>query len=507
MAMSLMGIDVGTTGCKAVIFDESGRQLAAAYREYPLLSPHPGWCEIDSRRVLDLTREAVREACTKTNDPVKALAVSSQGEAITPIDSEGNILANSIVSSCPRTADLVPVWEERFGKKYLFEKTGIPVASCFTPLRLEWIKENDPESFERAHKFLFFEDLVFWGMGLEPTSDSSEVSRSMCLDLRTGEYLTEIFDSIGVDIDRLPKVLPSGSVVGKISEKAGKEWGLPVGTVAVTGGHDQPAAALGVGVIEEGQACYGIGTVECVTSVFDKPLLSDRMLEYNLCCYHHTYPGRFVSLAYNFTGGSLFRWYRDVFAQAECEQAAKAGKDVYELLTAQVPDDPTRLFVLPHFTSTGTPYFDNHSTGAILGLSLHTTRGEVIRAILEGITYEIRMCVDLYAEIGHPIQEFRCSGGGSKSKQWMQIKADIMNAEILVPEVSEAGCLGMAMLAGAAIGVYNSLEEAVATTVKVTRSFSPNPKHVAVYEENMAVYRDLYPTIKDLAHRITALRS
>jgi len=504
--MSLMGIDVGTTGCKAVIFNTEGKQLASAYREYPLLSPKPGWCEIDSKQVLALTKEAVREACSKTDDPVKALAVSSQGEAITPVDAAGNILANSIVSSCPRTADLVPVWEKRFGKKRIFETTGTPVASCFTPLRLEWIKNNDPGAFERADKFLFFEDLVFWGLGLEPATDTSLASRSMCLDLKKGTYWTEIFDSIGLSTDKMPRVLPSGSVVGEIGDQASQEWGLPKGTVAVTGGHDQPAAALGCGVIQEGQACYGIGTVECVTSVFAEPLLSDRMLEYNLCCYNHTYPGRFVSLVYNFTGGSLFRWYRDVFGWAETRDAERTGRDVYDLLTEQMSDQPTRIFTLPHFTSTGTPYFDNHSTGAILGLSLDTSRGEVIRAVLEGITYEIAMCVDLYKEIGHPVEEFRCSGGGAKSDRWMQIKADILNAEIKVPEVSEAGCLGMAMLAGAAIGVYKNIEEAVRSTVKVNRSFSPDSKRAEIYRENLSVYRDLYPTIKNLAHRITALR-
>jgi len=504
--MSLMGIDVGTTGCKAVVFDEEGRQLAAAYREYPLLSPRPGWCEIDSKQVLELTRECVREACSQTDDPVKALAVSSQGEAVTPVGAGGEILSNSIVSSCPRTADLVPVWEKRFGKKELFRKTGIPVASCFTPLRLEWIRDNDRETFDRAEKFLFFEDLVIWALGLEPTTDSSEACRSMSTDIRTGQYAKDLFDSIGLDTAKLPRIEPSGTPIGKIPSAKAEEWGLPPGTVAVTGGHDQPTAALGVGVIEEGQACYGIGTVECVTSVFNEPLLSDRMLEYNLCCYNHTYPDRYVSLVYNFTGGSLFRWYRDVFGRAETRDAERTGRDVYDLLTAQIPPTPTRIFVLPQFTSTGTPYFDNHSTGALVGLSLDTTRGEIIRAVLEGITYEIAMCVDLYAEIGHPVKEFRCSGGGAKSEAWMQIKADILNAEIKVPAVSEAGCLGMAMLAGTAVGVYADLEEAVKTTVRITRSFSPTPKHAALYKENLAVYRDLYPTIKDLAHRISALR-
>jgi xylulokinase len=503
--MSLLGIDVGTTGCKAVIFSEEGKQLAAAYREYPLISPKTGWLELDSRVVLDSVQAAVREACSKTTDPVKALAVSSQGEAVTPVMRDGRILGHSIVSSCPRTASLVPVWENRFGKEYLYEKTGAPPASCFTPLRLEWIKEHEPEVWQSADKFLFFEDLVYWGLGLEPTTDLSEVSRSMCWNIETGEYWREIFDSIGFDVERFPKVQPSGTPIGQVPDSVAAAWGLPKGVVAVTGGHDQPAAALGCGVISPGQGCYGIGTVECVTCAFDEPLINDRMLEYNICCYHHTFPGRFVSLVYNWTGGCLFRWYRDTFGGASIEEAKRTGVDVYDLLTSKMPTDPTRLFVLPHFTSSGTPYFDNHSAGAFLGLTLSTTEGEVIRAVLEGITYELAMCVDLIAQLGHPVREFRCSGGGAKSAPWLQIKADIFNAEMTVPEVSEAGCLGVALLAGTAIGVYRNLAEAVDTTVKVSRSVQPDPKRAEIYRENLAIYREVYPTLRDLNHRITAL--
>ncbi|MCA9449903.1 MAG: hypothetical protein KC931_22470, partial [Candidatus Omnitrophica bacterium] len=437
--MSLMGIDVGTTGCKAVVFDNNGKQLATAYREYPLYSPKTGWFELDPKQVLEDVKTSVREAAAKTNDPVQALAVSSQGEAIVPVGKGGEILSHSIVSSCPRTADLVQVWEERFGRRQIFERTGIPVASCYTPLRLEWIKNNDPDTYRRIERVLFFEDLIAWALGLEPMVDLSLASRSMCLELETRSYWKEAFESIDFDPAKLSKPEPSGTLIGKIGDKAALEWGLPKGTAVVTGGHDQPAAALGVGAIEEGVACYGLGTVECVTSVFDQALLSEEMLQHNLCCYHHTFPGKFVSLAYNFTGGCLFKWYRDTFGEGAVVEAERSGVDVYDILSAKVPTDPTRLFVLPHFTSTGTPDFDNHSRGAIVGLSLGTTEGEVIKAILEGVTYEIRMCSDTFKEVGHPVKEYRCSGGGAKSETWMQIKADIMNAEMTVPEVSEAG--------------------------------------------------------------------
>ncbi|MCA9415790.1 MAG: hypothetical protein KC917_05950 [Candidatus Omnitrophica bacterium] len=500
--MSLMGVDVGTTGCKAVVFDESGKQLAVAYREYPLLSPKPGWFELDPQRVLEDVKASVKEAAGKTDDPVQALAVSSQGEAIVPVGKNREFLANSIVSSCPRTADLVKVWEDRFGRGEIFERTGIPVASCYTPLRLEWIKENEPEVFKQIERVLFFEDLVCWDLGLEPAVDLSLASRSMCLDLSTQSYWKEAFDSIDFDPAKLSKPEPSGTLIGNIGEKAAKEWGLPAGVAVVTGGHDQPAAALGVGAIEEGVACYGLGTVECVTSVFDQPLLSDEMLERNLCCYHHTFPGKFVSLAYNFTGGCLFKWYRDTFGEGAVVEAERTGGDVYDILSAKVPSEPTRLFALPHFTSTGTPYFDNHSRGAIVGLTLGTTEGEVIKSILEGVTYEIRMCSDTFKEVGHPVKEYRCSGGGAKSETWMQIKADIMNAEMTVPEVSEAGCLGMALLAGSAVGVYRNVKEAVETTVKVTKRYEPDAHRAAIYNENMEVYKDLYPALQSINHRI-----
>ena len=503
--MSLMGIDVGTTGCKAVVFDESGKQLAVAYREYPLLSPQPGWFELDPRQVLDDVKASVKEAAARTDDPVRALAVSSQGEAIVPVGRDGEILTNSIVSSCPRTADLVKVWEERFGRKQIFERTGVPVASCFTPLRLEWIKENEPEVFLRIERVLFFEDLVCWELGLEPAVDLSMASRSMCFDLRTEDYWKEAFDSFGFDPGKLSTPKPSGTLIGEIGERAAQDWGLAVGTAVVTGGHDQPAAALGVGAIEEGVACYGLGTVECVTTVFDRPQLSEEMLERNLCCYHHTFPDKFVSLAYNFTGGCLFKWYRDTFGEGAVVEAESSGVDVYDILSKRVPTDPTRLFVLPHFTSTGTPHFDNHSRGAIVGITLGTTEGEVIKSILEGVTYEIRTCSDTFKEVGHPVREYRCSGGGAKSETWMQIKADIMNAEMTVPEVSEAGCLGMALLAGSAVGIYKDIKDAVEATVKVTKSYEPDAERAAIYNENMEIYRDLYPSLKSLNHRIADL--
>ncbi|MDI6783146.1 MAG: FGGY-family carbohydrate kinase, partial [bacterium] len=203
-----------------------------------------------------------------------------------------------------------------------------------------------------------------------------------------------------------------------------------------------------------------------------------------------------------FTGGSLLRWYRDQFGEKEIDIAEKTKNDVYDLLIQKIPKRPSSVFVLPHFTTTGTPYFDHHSRGAILGLALATTKPEVTRAILEGISYEIRLNIELLAQSGIPVHEIRAIGGGAKSAAWLQIKSDLFGRKILSLTVSEAASLGVAMLAGWAVGEYKSLEEAVKQTVKIKKTFQPNLKNKRIYDQKFEIYRQIYALLKDLNHQI-----
>lgn len=501
--MSLLGIDVGTTGCKAVAFDEDGRLLASAYREYPLHFPKPGWIELDSNRVMASCRDVIREAGAKTRkDPVKALAIAAQGEAVTPVGKNGTYLDHGVVTFDSRTAPLVPWWEKRLTRRRIFEISGMPLHGMYTGSKILWWRQNRADVFSKAAKFLCYEDLLFHAMGLPPAIDSSLAARTMLYDMAKGDWSRELLNLVGIGPDRLAGVYPSGSVIGELGEKAARAFGLPKGTVAVTGGHDQPCGALGAGVVEPNVGMYATGTVECITPALGKRLIHPALLANNIACYPHVVPGLYVALTFNFTGGSLLKWYRDTFAGAEQGLAKKKGKDIYDLILAECPKEPTSIFILPHFTSTGTPHFDTRSKGVIAGLQLSTTRGEIVRAVLEGVTYEMALNADVLRECGTPIASFRAIGGGAKSAFWMQLKADLLGRPVQAMRVSEAVCLGAAILAGSAIGTYDSARKTSLRLSKVERTYSPDAKRSKIYRERFALYKDLYPTMKGLLHRM-----
>jgi len=375
--MSLLGIDIGTTGCKAIVFREDGELLAGAYREYPLQHPQTGWMELDPRQVWDSTREAIREAVVAAGegDPVQALATSVQGEAVTTIAADGEILANSPVTFDERTLPYRDWWAEQMDRTRLFQITGMPLHAMYTLNKIMWWRREQPEIYERTWKFLNYGDFALQRLGLPPTIDYTMAGRSMAFDLRANEWSAEILALAKVDVKKLPAVAPSGTAVGVVPAEVAAELGLPNGVIGVTGGHDQPCGALGGGIAEPGIAIDSTGTVECITPVFDAPVLTPPMLEGNFCCYHHVTPGLYATLAFNFTGGSLLRWYRDHFAALEKEEAEVAGMDVYDILLGKAAGGPSPVMALPHFTVTGTPWFDTASRGAFVGLTLGASLG------------------------------------------------------------------------------------------------------------------------------------
>lgn len=501
--MSLLGIDVGTTGCKAVVFDDAGKILSSAYREYPLHFPETGWIELDSNRVMKSVRDVIREAAARAKkDPVRALAVASQGEAVTPVAADGSFLHHGVVTFDTRTAGLVEWWEKKLPRQRIFEISGMPLHGMYSASKILWWAQNRPEVFAKAAKFLCYQDLLIHQLGLDPAIDLSLAARTMLLDIDKGAWSDELCGIAGIDPSRLAKPLPAGSVIGEIPARVAKSFGLPAGVVAVTGGHDQPCGALGAGVVEDGVGTYATGTVECITPAFKDRVVDPRLLQNNIACYPHVVPGLFVALTFNFTGGSLLKWYRDTFAVAEKEKAKKAKKDVYDLILSEIPKDPTSLYILPHFTATGTPHFDTDSKGVIAGLRLSTTRGEIVKAVLEGVTYEMALNASVLGECGAEIASFRAIGGGAKSPVWMQLKADLLGKPVHAMRVSEAVCLGAAILAGTATGRYTSARDAALKLSRVERTYRPDSRKSAVYADRFARYRELYPAMKNWLHSI-----
>jgi len=502
--MSLLGLDIGTTGCKAIAFSNDGNIIAHSYREYGVIYPQPGWAELDPNKVWGCVKEVISEVAHKSqNDPIKALAVTSLGETFTPISKDGQVLSNSMTYVDSRGTEQTEWWNRNFGKERVFQITGQPSHPGYTLPKLMWLRDNHPEIFKKAYKFLLYEDFAIFKLALRPVIDYSLAGRTMAFDVREKKWSEEMFSKAGIDPGMMAEPRPSGEVVGVIPEHIAGELGLPKGIKVVTGGHDQPVNALGGGVVSEGLAVDGMGSTECVTVAFNEPHINQKMLEGNFPVYSHVKRDMYVSLAFSYTGGNLLRWYRDNFARDMVEEARKTGVDVYDLILKDIPENPTDVYILPHFVGSGTPYFDPDSKGVIAGLTLGTTREQFVKALIEGVTYELRFNLEMLEKAaGVKIDRLRAVGGGAKSPKWLQIKADITGKEVVSLKVTECGCLGAAILAGVGSGEYKSVDEAVKVLISEADFFQPDPVMHKQYTERFGIYSELYPVLKEVIHKM-----
>jgi xylulokinase len=493
--LSYLGLDIGTGGCKAVVFDAGGRELASAYREYPVLHPLPDYAEINPDEVINKCFEVIADVNAKISDPVVSMSVSSQGEAFTPLSKEGMTLGNAMVSSDSRARDIAVSWSNGFGTGKIYKITGHTPHPLFTLFKILWIKENQPDIWDKADKFLCFEDLFHYRVGLEPKISWSLAGRTMLFDVLKHEWSEEILEKTGLTAGKLAIPAFPGEITGIISTDHGHKLGFTNPVTVVAGGHDQTCAALGAGVVEPGMCMYATGSVECFCPILENPSFSDELQKNNLCCYDYTIKGRYTSVAYSLTGGNILRWFRDEFGQSEKKEAERTGLNSYSLILDSMPAAPTDLLVLPYFSATGTPYFDTLAKGAIIGLQLTTTKGEIIKALLEGVAMEMKLNLQLMEKSGMRIDTFVATGGGTRNKSWTQLKADILNKRILVRNVSEAGCYGAAMLACSAI-INVPVEQLLEHNNTENEVFTPNREKVLIYNSKYEAYMKLYPAIK-----------
>jgi len=455
---------------------------------------------LDAHQVTEAIKAVIREVAAETKSgPIRALSVSSQGEAAVPLSSDGEILYNRPISFDTRTTEIAEWWRTQLSLEEIFEITGMPLHPMHTISKMMWMREHEPDMFVRVWKFLCYEEYVFYLLGVPPITDYSLAARQMAFDVREKRWSGRMLEIAGLEERLFPDVAPSGTALGTVSDRAAEKLGLPKGVVAVTGGHDQLCNALGSGVIEKGMAAYGVGTVECITPTFERcPEDIEGMLRNNFTCYPHVVPGLQVTLAFNFTGGCLLKWYRDTFGEMEKREAERRGVDPYEIILSDVPESPARVMILPHFTMTGTPYFDTHAKGVLLGLTLESTKADIVKAILEGVTFEMKLNVELLEQAGISIRSMRITGGGAKSSTWVQLKADVMGKPIASLHVSEGTSAGTAILAGLAIGEFSSVEEAVAQWVKVKEVFEPDREKHALYQERFEIYKEIYPAVREI---------
>ena len=398
--MSLLGIDAGTTGCKAVVFSLRGEALASAYREYDINRPQPGWDELDAGEVWGKVKSAIADVVSQTaHDPVQALAVSSLGEAMVPVTLDRTILGPSILLSDARGAEYLPDLQRSLPAQRLYEINGNTLGNQYSLTKLIWTKRQRPDLYHKADKFLLWSSFIAFMLGADAVVDYSLANRTLLFDINRLTWSPELLAWAGLDEDKLPGPVPSGTVVGSVARHVAAELGLPPGVAIVSGAHDQCANAVGCGVIREGSAVFGMGTFLCITPVFTQRrdlALAGRGLNTE----HHALPGQYVCFIYN-QGGSLVKWFRNTFAASEHQQARAGGQDVYPRLFAELPQSPSSVVVLPHFSSTGPPEFISDASGVIAGLHLDTTRGDILKGILEGTTFYLKQCVDAFAADRH----------------------------------------------------------------------------------------------------------
>lgn len=513
--MYLLGLDVGTTGCKAVIFTPSGELVSDAYGEYRLYHRRPEWSELNPEEVWKAVMSTIRSSVQKAKlnpGQIAALSTSVLGEAFFPIDRNGRPLYWSMTTFDARAEEQTRWWEENFGAYEMYSITGQPLTSSmpiYTLPKIQWLRENEPGLYKKTWMFLCWEDYINLKLCGEPVMDFSVATRTMMFDIRKKVWSSDILEEAQIDESLLSDVQLSGTVVGEVSREAAEEVGLSEGTLVVTGGHDQPCGALGAGITETGSAMDATGTVECIAVVQKELTLTETMRMQGFAVHCYVVDGKYFMLGFNPSGGVILRWFRDNFAEKDVENARKRGIDVYDLLTGEASKAPlgsVELFLLPYFEGSGTPTFNRKARGVLVGLTLAHSKREVVRAILEGLTYELRKNVEAIEEHGTDITELRAIGGGAKSEFWLQLKADITERKVVVPNVTESAAMGAAILASVGAKIHSSAEEAVNCVYSVRDTFMPMVEKSRTYDKYYRLYTKLYSAFEKTFEEIEKIR-
>ncbi|MBN2355189.1 hypothetical protein JXO59_03700, partial [candidate division KSB1 bacterium] len=422
--MSLLGLDIGTSGCKGAVYSADGNILATSYREYATLHPQPGWAELDSREVWSCVQSVITDIALKTqHDPITALSMSTMGEAMTPVSKDRKILGNSILHTDIRGEQYIERLKQAISQAEFYRINPNILGPNYSLPKLKWLQEHQPEMYRQADKFLLWGDFVAFMLGCEPLTSYSHANRTLLFDIHTETWSDQILTLMEIEPHRLPTPVASGTISGTIADNIAEQLHLPRQVKVVVGGHDQCCNSLGSGIYQAGKAVCGIGTVECIAPTYDHIPEPGPMLHAGLNVEHHVLPNLYVSFIYN-QAGALIRWFRDTFAAAD-KRLLGSEQDVYDLLTREMPTEPTMLLTLPYFEPTGTPHFITDAAGVILGLKTSTTRGEILKSLMECETlYFVESMLTLQA-MGIDTSEFIATGGGAKSDAWLHIKADI----------------------------------------------------------------------------------
>ena len=501
--MSLLGIDVGTSAVKVAAFQtDDSAPLAIATVSYQAMFPAPGRVELDPDLVWAAFLEATLAVASNPavrRDPVRALAFSASCDEVIAINATGAPLGPCIMASDSRGGDEIDVIGAILPELESYRRTGLPLAAIHPLARILWYRRHEPEIAAKAARWLGWVEFLLMRLGLPVVTDETTAGRWLAYDLPERRWWPEALAAAGLDERVLPHVVPPSSVISDLGSAASR-LGLEPGVVVAAGAFDQICAAIGAGLSEPGDVLVGSGSWENAVVVLDGPL-GDAARDRGITWGRYV-ADRYAGLIMNPAGGSVLRWFLEQFGRDMIRAGLRSGADPYAALLRSLPREPAHALFLPHLQGSLAPWRDPGSKGALVGLTLATKREELLRAVLEGITMELRLNLEPLPggpSLGAPI---RNTGGGARSPEWVRLKADVLGRPIATVTVSEPGCLGAAILAGVAEGTYSSVSTAQRRLCRLDRVVEPDPAARAHYDARFALYRTFYPTVRALTEAL-----
>jgi len=492
----LLGIDLGTTLIKAIVFNEEGEQVASSSQEVSVEYPKPGWAEQDPEALWDITCKVVRECLMRNRiDPANILGISLTGQMHGSflIDRDGKpARKRAIIWLDTRSQEILEEYYRTGLADRIYDISGWRLITSMQVMHLSWLLRNEPETIKRARRLMACKDYIRYKLTGEPYMDLTDASVTGLMDISKGEWSSELVSELGIPAEILPEIKKSWEYAGEVTEEAARRTGLKPGTPVAAGAGDICSTALGAGVVKPGQLCAIIGTAGIYELAIDKPL-KDPERKYSVA--FHAIPNSWLLEAVQMTAGAALRWFRDEFCEAEKIEAKRRGVSAYALMDEEAGESSigaNGVIFHPFLQGERSPFVKPSARGVFYGLGLWTKRADLIRAVLEGVAYAAKDNIDLFRERGIGIREVRITGGGAASEIWCSIMSDVLNLKIAVPAVKECGALGSAIEASIVAGINEDPADAAKRMVKIEKIFTPNPHNVEKYRKLFQLYKKLY---------------
>jgi len=497
----LLGLDISTTGAKAILINTQGQMLHASSHTYPISTPRPLWSEQNPEDWWLAARHSIQDVLSQPGiDPtqIKAIGLTGQMHGLVLLDAQDNILRPAILWNDQRTAKACEAISHKIGVDKLIAITGNPALTGFTAPKLLWVRENEPEIYNRIAHILLPKDYIRFMLSGDKAVDCADASGTSLFDITRRAWSRDILSVLEIDPQWLPTVYEGTEITGSVSSKGEKLTGLPAGVPIVGGGGDQAAQAVGVGAVSPGIVAVTLGTSGVVFAPTGSPVIDPKGRLHAMC--HSLPPGEdqgWHLMGVMLSAGGSLSWLRESFAP---------DSDYTKFLepAEEIPPGSEGLIFLPYLTGERTPHPDPLARGCFIGLTTRHRLPHMTRAVLEGVAFGLRDSMALLKQTGlDEIRQVRLSGGGSRSPLWRQILADVMDVDMVTVNTTEGACYGAALLAGVGVGVWSSAKEACHGTIKTLTRTKPLAENIPVYDSYYDDYRRLYPALKDIFKSIT----